>query len=201
VELVDAADTVIASSEDSTAAGQVVRWTKSRSPLTEPSACASRRLSVISRSSGNYVVSVWDVTADVSSLLLNKQVVGQIENPYSMDKWQFSATAGTQVRFDLVNRSSSGILFDMSGPAGWTGFKDLDRDSDLITLPSAGTYTLTARGIGGQAVGVPTAFKMQQTRVTDLALGSFQTGQFVGSGQAELFRIDVPDQQPAEGRP
>jgi hypothetical protein len=146
---------------------------------------------------GNYLVTVWDVTADVSSLLLNKTVVGAIENPYSIDQWQFSATAGTQVRFDLINRSSTGILFDLVGPGDWTGFSDLDHDSDLITLPSAGRYTLTARGTGGDSAG-SYAFNLEQTRVTDLALGTFQTGHFAGSGQAELFRIEVPTSQPAE---
>jgi hypothetical protein len=54
---------------------------------------------------------------------------------------------------------------------------------------------LIARGTGGIASG-SYAFKLQQTQVTDLALGTFHTGQFAGSGQAELFRITVPTSNP-----
>jgi YD repeat-containing protein len=194
VELVDEAGMIIAS-EDSTAPGQVVTLEDVAIP-----ADGTYRLRIKApvdhlAQEGNYLATVWDVTADASPLLLNRQVTGLIENPYSVDQWQFSVTAGTQVRFDLINRSSTGILFDLSGPGGWVGFTDLDRDSDLLTLPSDGTYTLAAQGTGGHTGG-SYAFQMQQTRVTDLALGSFQTGQFAGSGQAELFRIDVPTSNP-----
>ncbi|MCB1966271.1 MAG: RHS repeat protein, partial [Candidatus Accumulibacter sp.] len=194
VELVDSNDTVLASAgsggpgetvvldEVAIAADGVLR-VRIKAPASQ---IAAR---------GNYVVSVWDVTADVSSLLLNKQVTGQIENPYSIDKWQFSATAGTQIRFDLINASSASIAFDLAGPAGWTGFSDITVDSPLITLPTAGTYTVTAYGSGGYSGG-SYAFSVERTQVTDLALGTFHTGQFVGSGQAELFRIEVPASSP-----
>lgn len=139
---------------------------------------------------GNYQVSVWNVTADVSDLLLNKQVVGQIENPYAVDRWNFSANAGTQIRFDLVNRASSGIVFDLVGPAGWSAFTNQSADSDLITLPTDGNYTLTAHSTGGQQGGAY-AFKLDQTQVIDLTMNTPYSGQFVGSGQAQLFRVHV----------
>ncbi|QKS29606.1 MAG: tandem-95 repeat protein [Candidatus Accumulibacter similis] len=194
VELVDGTGTIIAS-EDSTAPGQVVTLEDVAIP-----ADGTYRLRIKApvdhlAQEGNYLATVWDVTADLSPLLLNRQVTGLIENPYSVDQWQFSANAGTQVRFDLVTRSSTGILFALTGPGGWIGFTDVDRDSDLLTLPSDGTYTLAAHGTGGHTGG-SYAFQMQQTRVTDLTIGTFQTGQFAGSGQAELFRIDVPTSNP-----
>jgi YD repeat-containing protein len=194
VELVDESGTPIAS-QASAGSGQVV--TLSNVAIGTDGVYRVRVKAPVEQLSaeGNYLVTVWDVTADESSLLLNKTVVGAIENPYSIDQWQFSATAGTQVRFDLINRSSTGILFDLVGPGDWTGFSDLDHDSDLITLPSAGRYTLTARGTGGESAG-SYAFNLEQTRVTDLALGTFQTGHFAGSGQAELFRIEVPTTNP-----
>ncbi|MBE2259307.1 MAG: RHS repeat protein, partial [Rhodobacteraceae bacterium] len=190
VELLDSTDTVLAS-QASTGAGQVV--TLNNTAIAADGTYRVRVKAPASRLSatGNYLVSVWDVRIDVFSLLPNKQVAGQIENPYSIDKWQFSATAGTQVRFDLINASSASIAFDLAGPAGWTGFSDIAVDSPLITLPSAGTYTLTAHDNRGYSGG-SYAFRVEQTQVTDLALGSFHTGQFVGSGQAELFRIETP---------
>jgi len=67
-------------------------------------------------------------------ITLNQQYLGHIDTPYSVDRWTFSAVAGQQIRFDLVNASSSGIVFDLTGPSGWTGFSGISGDSDLITL-------------------------------------------------------------------
>ena len=39
-------------------------------------------------------------------------------------------------------------MFDFTGPGGWSGFTGLAGDSELITLPSSGVYTLTARPDG-----------------------------------------------------
>jgi len=146
-------------------------------------------------STGNYMVTIWDTTADVSSLVLNKQVVGTIENPYSVDRWEFSATANTQVRFDLVNRSNSSIVFDFTGPGGWKGFTNLAADSDLITLPASGAYAVTAHGTGGQAGGFY-AFRLIETSVTDLSPGIPYAGTFTGSSQAQLFQVVVPQASP-----
>ena len=189
VELVDATGSVLASAS-STAAGQTVTLTDVAIPSDGTYRVRIKAPVGHLTVTDNYLVSIWDVTADVSALLLNKQVTGTIENPYSVDRWTFSAQANTQVRFDLVNRANSNIVFDLIGPAGWEGFTDLAADSELITLPDAGTYTLTAHGTGGLPGGAY-AFKMQKTQVTDLALGTFETGTFTGSGQAELYRIDV----------
>ncbi|MCW5631782.1 MAG: tandem-95 repeat protein [Rubrivivax sp.] len=147
--------------------------------------------------SGNYLISVWDVTPDVSSLLLNQQVVGFIENPFSIDQWQFSAPAGTQIRFDLINRQSEDIVFDLTGPPGFSGFVNLGTDSGFINLPSSGTYTLTAHGSGARGTGAY-AFQIVQSEVTSLTLGAPYNGQFVGSGQSQLFVVDLPAAAPLE---
>ena len=144
---------------------------------------------------GNYLVTVWDVTADVATLVLNQQRTGTIETPYAVDRWVFSAVANEQVRFDLVNTSRTGIAFDLKGPDGWIGFSDISGDSDLITLPSSGGYTLTAHGAGGQYGGIY-AFRLQETTQIDLALGTAYNGTFAGSGQAQLFRVDLPESMP-----
>ena len=121
--------------------------------------------------------------------------MGTIENPYSVDRWDFSATANTQVRFDLINRSSTSIVFDFTGPEGWEAFVSLSSDSGLITLPNSGAYVLTAHGTGDQPGGLYT-FKLIETAVTDLAPDSFYNGTFAGSSQAELFRVVLPQSSP-----
>jgi RHS repeat-associated protein len=147
-----------------------------------------------STSTGNYTVTVWDVTADVAPLVFNQQYLGQIETPFSVDRWTFYALANQQVRFDLINASTSGIVFDLVGPDGWTGFRDLAGDSELVTLPASGAYVLTARGTAEQTGSY--AFRLVETVQVDLALGTPFAGTSVGSGQAQLFRVTLPEASP-----
>ncbi|MCC6425177.1 MAG: RHS repeat protein, partial [Phycisphaerales bacterium] len=140
-------------------------------------------------SKGNYILTGWDVTPDVSSLALNQLAVGAIESPYAIDQWNFSALAGQQVRFDLKASSSLGLAFNLTGPNGYSAFTDLTADSALINLPSSGSYTLTALGLGG--VGGTYSFVLQQTSVTELPLGTPYTGTLAGSGQAQLFKLSL----------
>ena len=139
---------------------------------------------------GNYVLTVWDSTPDVAPLVLNQQVTGQIRRHIALTsghslRWPVSKSA-----FNLVDTSSSGIVFDLAGPGGWIGFSDLANDSDQITLPSSGTYTLTARGTGGNYN--LTYACLVEIPQTDLVLGTTYNGTLAGSGQAQLFRVDVP---------
>jgi YD repeat-containing protein len=146
-------------------------------------------------SMGNYAVTVWNVTPDELNLVLNQQVLGRIETPYSVDRWNFSAVANTQVRLELVSVSRPGVEFRLNGPGGWIGFSNLTTGSGLVTLPTSGSYSLTAYGTGGQ-YGVDYAFLLLETVQTPLALGEPFVGQFVGSGQAHIFRITVPASSP-----
>ena len=144
---------------------------------------------------GNYNVTVWDVTPDVATLVLNKALNGSIETPYSVDQWYFSAAANTQVRFDLLNESGTPVVFDLRGPGGWTGFTNISSSSDLVTLPASGSYTLTARGTGG-SYGASYAFMVEQTSQTPVTSGVPHPGQLVGTGQAQLYRIDLANSGP-----
>ena len=150
-----------------------------------------------SASTGNYLLTVWDVTLDTGDLVLNQQVVGRIETPYSMDRWNFAAPAGTQVQFDLVDVSQPGIQFKLTGPSGWIGFSNLTSDSGLVNFPTSGNYTLSAYGTGGQ-YGGDYACRLVETVQSDLTLGTPFTGQFVGTGQAQIFRINVPASNPMQ---
>ena len=137
---------------------------------------------------------VYTIPAD-GELQLNKQTLGFIETPYSVYHWHFSAVVGQLVRFNLINASDSDIIFDLTGPNDWSGFAGISDDSDLVTLPVSGSYTLTARGTGG-ANGKVYSFMLEAISVTDLPLGTTFTGAFVGNGQAQLFRVNIPESKP-----
>jgi hypothetical protein len=102
--------------------------------------------------------------------------------------WTFAARAGQQIRFDLVNVSTTGIRFDLTGPNG-TVFQALSSDSELITLSTGGPYVLTAYTPNGE-LG---AYAFRSVDSTPIALAPavpFQ-GQLTGSSQYQLFKIDV----------
>jgi RHS repeat-associated protein len=138
---------------------------------------------------GHYVLSVWNSQANVRSLVLGQQVVGQIATAYAVDRWTFSATANTAVQFQWVNASGP-IQFALTGPGGWTGFSGLTGNSGPITLPTAGSYTLTASSSGEQ--GGAYAFRLVQLSVTGLTLGTPYGGTLADSGQSQLFQVTVP---------
>ena len=143
-------------------------------------------------STGNYVLSVYNVTPTVSSLTVNQPYTGTIGGAYGVDQYDFTGAAGQQVQLHVVN-SSGGVEFDLSGPGGYTAFTDLSSDSSLITLPSTGSYVLTAHGNG--AAGGAYAIALEQTSVTNLTLGTPYSGTLAGSGQAQLFAVNVPATQ------
>jgi RHS repeat-associated protein len=175
--------------------GQVVALTDVALPTDGIYRIHIRAPSNQSGSSGNYQVTLWDDTADVSSLLLNQQVNGRIETPYSVDRWTFSAVAGKQIRFDLINASAPGIAFTLRGPNGWIGFTNILNDSGLVTLPESGGYTLTAFGTGG-TYNIAYAFRLIQTEQANLTLGTTFTGNFAGTDQAQLFAVVVTNGGP-----
>ena len=147
-------------------------------------------------STGNYVVAAYDVTTTAQALNVNEAVTGTIATPYSVGQWTFSAAAGTQAQFQLLAESATGLNFSLTGPNGYTGFTSLTGSSSVLTLPTSGTYTLIAQGTGG-AVGQFT-FEMTQTAPTPLTLATPYLGMFAGSGQAQLFAVNVPAAGPMQ---
>ena len=124
-------------------------------PLSADATYAVKVRSPVGRGSptGNYRVTVWDSTPDVYPIAFDTRKTGQIETPYSVDRWEFTATAGQQIRFDLIARSINEIAFDLEGPGGWLGFSDITNDSAVVTLPYSGAYALRSHGTGGQYNG------------------------------------------------
>ena len=70
---------------------------------------------------GNYMVTAWDATPNEFPLNLDQTVTGGIVSAASVDHWNFSAVAGQQVQFHLVN-AAPGIAFRLTGPGGFVGF-------------------------------------------------------------------------------
>ncbi len=143
-------------------------------------------------STGNYVLSAYDVTPNVKALTVDQQADGTIGNPYGLDRWDFTGSSGQQVQLDVVS-AGGGVQFDLTGPGNQVLFSDLQASSGLITLRASGAYVLTAHGSGGQ--GGSYAFELEQTTVTSLTLGGTDSGTLAGTGQAQLFSVSVPSAQ------
>ena len=191
VQLVDSDGNVLATASNSqsgvdvilsgvTLPGDGVYQVQVQAPSAQPS------------STGNYVLTTWDATIQTYQANPNQDEYGQINSPFDTDQWTFSAQANTQIKFNLLAAASPYMEFGLTGPDGFTAFTGLTTSSDLLTLPSSGTYTLT---VGGGAIGAY-AFQLVQTTQTSLTLGTPYQGSLTGSGQAELFVVNVPTIEP-----
>ncbi len=146
-----------------------------------------------STATGNYTVAVYDVTPHIQPLNLGQTEVGTLSSAFGIDQWTFSALAGEQVKFNLVNSSYGSEVFSLTGPGGYTAFSNLQTSSGLITLPSSGNYTLSVEGTGG--TGGSYAFEIDELTVTSLTLGTIDQGTMGGSGQSALYSVVVPSSQ------
>ena len=144
-------------------------------------------------STGNYVITAWDATVNVAPLDLGRTVTGAIDTPFRIDRWNFSATAGQAVRFNLINAESTDIQFDLTGPSGFTAFSNSSSSSADIVLPNSGTYSLTVHSSQRQTGAY--AFRVDQTTVTDLTPGTPLNVNLAGGTQSQLFRVNVPQSQ------
>jgi RHS repeat-associated protein len=138
---------------------------------------------------GNYVVTEWDGNAHPNALNLNENQNGQLSSPYAADHWTFSAPANEAVQFNLLSVSSAAIEFDLTGPNGFTAFSNSTTGSGLITLPSAGVYTLTAHLSADQPGAY--AFNVSAGNTTNLAPGTPHQGTLSGNGQEQLFTVTL----------
>ena len=134
-------------------------------------------------STGNYVLSAYNVTPNTYSLSVNQTTTGTIRGAYGVDEYSFTASANQQVELDVKSAAGGNVTFSLTGPAA-PSFRASRPTPVPFTLPSSGTYVLTVQGNGGQ-VGAY-AFELQQTSVTDLTLGTPYSGSLTGSG-GELF--------------
>ncbi|HEV8062957.1 MAG TPA: DUF4214 domain-containing protein [Gemmataceae bacterium] len=140
-------------------------------------------------STGNYTIGVFDATSNNYTLSLNQQLNGQLYTVYEVDNWTFSAHANDQVQFNLLGAANSGIQFDLAGPGGYTAFSDSTANSDIITLPTSGSYVLSVHSSSGQTGAY--AFDLAGI-TTALTLGATYQSAFQGSGQSEVYTVNVP---------
>jgi hypothetical protein len=104
---------------------------------------------------------VWDVTPDVAELPLNQHPSGSLETPYSIDRWNFSAVANTQVQFDLVDVSQPGIQFK------WTQAPTGNRSpAPRTTAAALPRRTSCARAFTRSVFGIRDAQTLPRTKTT-----------------------------------
>ena len=97
-------------------------------------------------------MAVWDVTPRIQPLVAraDHQRLASTRRSISSN-WTFTALAGEQVKFHLINETSTGLLYSLTGPNGFSGFSNLTGDSPLINLPSSGSvYVVGARRATGR---------------------------------------------------
>ncbi len=189
VSLVNAEGQTIAAAEN-TEAGQTVLLANLAVPAAGVYKIHVHAASAQITATGNYRVTVWDTALDFQPLILNQQHLGHIGTPYDVDHWTFWGNANHQVQFDLINASAAGASFTLRGPGDWVGFAALSSDSDPISLPATGSYTLTATGTGA-STQLAYAFRLQEMQPAPLAVNTPHHGQFDGSGEAFLFQLEV----------
>src|SRR5207247_1109001 len=85
---------------------------------------------------GSYTMGIADATVRTQALTINLNSYGQLYTSYEIDKWTFPALANEQVGFKLLNESNPRILFDLTGPGGYTAFINSNSGSILATLPA-----------------------------------------------------------------
>jgi hypothetical protein len=140
---------------------------------------------------GNYQLGVFDATTRDYPLNLNDTVTGRLPTPYNIDRYSFTATSGDQVQFHLINVSDTAVVFDLTGSNGYTAFTSATADSAPITLPATGSYVLSVHTGGNGSQGTAYAFQVVRATVTDLTLDSTYQGTLQGSGQSQLFRVQL----------
>src|SRR5262249_36997447 len=138
---------------------------------------------------GNYVLGLFDATIHNAPANFDEPVQGRLGTPYNVDHWTFGAVANQQVSVHVLG-AAPGVDFDLTGPGGAVVFRGLTADSGPVTLPATGIYALTAHAASGQ--GGAYAFSLEPIGQTVLTLGTPYNGTLAGSGQAQLFRVDVP---------
>ena len=193
VQLVRAGNTVLATATGSSA-GAPLSLTNVILPAEGTYRIRVTAAASHAASTGNYLISLWDATPNSRSLNLGQSSAGNITTPFVVDQWNFSAAAGQQVQFLPTGASSSGIAFKLIGPGGVVVFQDISSGTDLINLPAAGNYTLSAYGLNGTTGRY--AFVLNQTGLTVLPPDTTYQGTWAGSGQAQLFTIPVTNINP-----
>lgn len=188
VSLLDSANNVLATAS-SMSSGQSLALNQVLLPATGAYKVRVSAAPSNANSTGNYLVTAWDTTPRAGFLGFNELITGTIGSVFSTNVWTFTGLASTQVQFQLQATAFDGLNFTLTGPGGFSGFTNLRANSPVITLPSSGTYTLTANGENGAEGNF--AFSLNQLSRILLNEGTPFQGTFFGSGQSNLFSLEV----------
>jgi RHS repeat-associated protein len=181
-----AADGTVLADVSNTQAGQAVTLAGITLPADGTYRLQVRAPAGHTASTGNYIVSIFDATATDRVLQVNVRANGHIGSPYGVDRWHFAADAGQQVRLHLI-AVRGGLAFRLAGPDGSTLFTDQTTDSDVLTLPAGGAYTLSAYARTGGTGDY--AFTQLSSTATDLTPGTPVSGSLAGQGYFRLYRL------------
>jgi RHS repeat-associated protein len=143
---------------------------------------------------GNYRLMVGEGTLDISPLIVNTRLNGQIEKLYSVDRWTFAASEGTLIGIDLLGSNTFGLSLSLVGPGGESVIVEETGSIDPFVLPASGSYELTLQ-TNGQSVG-DYAFRLNSFDAIDLPVNSIRDDIFLASGDARLFAVEITESQP-----
>ena len=194
IEILDPQNNVV-SSQEGDVSGAVVSISDFTLPATGTYTLRVKATAAHSANIGSYTIALWDATPTTNKLVLNQNATGRIESPFSVNRWTFTAAAGQQIQLQLANSDNPNLAFKLTGPNDFTGFIDQVGNSDFVTLPVSGVYTLSAYSLSS-AYNIPFTFRLAETAVADLTLGVPANGTFVGAGQAKLFRLSLANAAP-----
>jgi RHS repeat-associated protein len=143
-----------------------------------------------SSSTGNYVLTAAVVTPTVRPLTVDQQYTGDIVNPFAVDQWTFSGSAGESVDLHVFGADAHNVAYTLTGPGRSTVFAGLQADSGLVDLPSDGNYVLSVQSSNLNTGGY--SFELEQMSVAALNLGETYWGTLTGSGYAQFFTVNLP---------
>jgi RHS repeat-associated protein len=129
-----------------------------------------------------------NTTVNSHSLTLGQTATGQLGDISTIDDWTFTASANQQVQFQQL--AASGVLFDLTGPGGYTAFVNATGSSGLTDLPVTGSYTLAVHAAGAAGT-YAYSFDLVPTPVAALTVPGTFNGTLAASGQAQLLSATV----------
>ena len=104
VSLLDSHGNILASANSATT-GQIIILSSVLLPADDTYSVRVQAAPGHTDSTGNYVLSAYNVTPNVQPLVLGEEEIGAITNPFGADQWTFSANAGQQIKLDVISAS------------------------------------------------------------------------------------------------
>jgi RHS repeat-associated protein len=144
-------------------------------------------------STGHYLVTLYSAVTSSQRAALDQVVHGALGSPYDVNNYTFAASANQQITFNLLGATNPTIEFTLTAPDGTILFQHQKASTSLISLSQAGTYTLSVDAFFGSPGAY--SFRIDQTALASLTLGSAYEGSLSGSDEPQLFTVQVDRQQ------